>query len=190
METSYPLRLRRRKRTLLPPAVPLALRQLRQTWRLLLFIALAITLTVIIVCMVPLYTQVTESAGLRGTLLATPTSNLITISTSTHEISVTHYHDNDQRYTALFQQNIGPYLAGPVHSEMRIDQILVVPFGQTKSVLVNLVGTPGADVAGHLQLLAGRFPQTTDGGFEVAISQAEANDLALSVGSTLQLNWP
>lgn len=186
---SLPQHNRNGTRTLIPPALPLAIGQFRHTWRFVLFIAFTVTLTTVIVCMAPLYIQVCEAAALRNTLLATPTSNLITTTISTNRISVSNYQDNNLLFPALFQQDIGSYLMGGIHRELRIDQISLAPINHTSNAVVNLVGTPSGDAVGHLQLLAGRFPQYTTNSFEIAISQAEAHDLGVGVGATLELSW-
>ena len=51
-------------------ALTLALWQLRQTWRLLLIVGVGIIAAAMLVCVVPLYTQVTTTAGLRSVLNA------------------------------------------------------------------------------------------------------------------------
>src|SRR5947209_5063290 len=57
--------------------------QLRQTWRLLLVVGLGIVASVVLVCVVPLYSQVTMTAGLRSILTTFPqNADTIVISSS------------------------------------------------------------------------------------------------------------
>lgn len=170
----------------------MAFRQLRQIWRLLLFIAIAVILTAALVCAVPLYDRMTEAANLRNTLLATPTSNLITATQITHQLSAASYTQTNQSITSTFQQRIGSYMVDPLRTEMTVNQLVLNSDSyptHLKSVLVNLVGTPAGDAQTHLVLRAGRFPQTTNGDYEVAVPQEAATKLGVNIGSQLQINW-
>ncbi|MFI5272860.1 MAG: hypothetical protein ACHQ4H_07495, partial [Ktedonobacterales bacterium] len=64
--TAAPTTNRRRRATLVPASVRLAGWRLRQMWRLLLIAGLGNIAAVLLVCIVPLFTQVALSAGLRN----------------------------------------------------------------------------------------------------------------------------
>src|SRR5258708_22668134 len=55
--------------------------QLRQTWRLLIVTGVGLLAAVVLVCMIPLYAQVSESAGLRHALTADPQSSYFEVYT-------------------------------------------------------------------------------------------------------------
>src|SRR5260370_16234703 len=57
--------------------------QLRQTWRLLIVTGVGLLAAVVLVCMIPLYAQVSESAGLRHALTADPQSSYFEVVTQT-----------------------------------------------------------------------------------------------------------
>src|SRR5947209_5692108 len=65
---------RRGKFTLFPPTFALALSRLRQTWRLLFVTQLGMLAAVTLMCMIPLFSQVSLSAGLRQALTQTNSS--------------------------------------------------------------------------------------------------------------------
>jgi hypothetical protein len=54
--------------TLFPPTLSLAFSRLRRTWGLLLITELGLLGAVLLVCAVPLFSQVAVSSGLRGAL--------------------------------------------------------------------------------------------------------------------------
>src|SRR5579884_3527692 len=59
-------------RAVVPPTVTLALWRLRRTWGLLLITGLGMVAAVMLVCSVPLYSDVSMTAGLRAILGAAP----------------------------------------------------------------------------------------------------------------------
>src|SRR5262249_26971353 len=71
--TNVATALRARSRGIpLVPTVALALWRLRQTWRLLLVSGVGVLAAVVLVCAVPLFSQVALSAGLRDALSGFP----------------------------------------------------------------------------------------------------------------------
>ncbi len=70
-------RARSGTRSTIPSIVTLARWQLRQTWRLLIAIGLGMLLAVVLVCAIPLYVQVSLSAGLRHTLAEDPQNSIL-----------------------------------------------------------------------------------------------------------------
>src|SRR5579885_3019115 len=69
----------RRRRSVVLPTVTLALWRVRQTWRLLLATGSGILAAVVLVCTIPLFSQVSLTAGLRGVLNATPNDSVLTL---------------------------------------------------------------------------------------------------------------
>src|SRR5579883_1283231 len=53
--------------------------QLRQTWRLLSVVSASLLAAVVLVCAIPLYAQVAESAGLRHTLASNQQNMYVTV---------------------------------------------------------------------------------------------------------------
>src|SRR5947209_10174524 len=96
----------------------IALWQLRETWRLLLVTGAGIMAAVVLVCAVPLYSQISMTAELRDFLSAHPTnSNLgnaeIAVHSDAEQISPSAVHDVGQQLERVLQNNLGTYLSGP-----------------------------------------------------------------------------
>ena len=60
---------------------------MRQTWLLLLMTGLGMTTAIIVICAVPLFSNVMLTAGLRNTLDAQPGNAEITLATQTQGLS-------------------------------------------------------------------------------------------------------
>ncbi len=78
---------RRGGRMLIPPVVTLAAWRVRQTWRLLLVTGAGIIAAVMLVCAVPLYSDVSMSAGLRSALSTSFQTSDIIVQGSSAQIS-------------------------------------------------------------------------------------------------------
>lgn len=79
--------LQRGKRKLeVPPFVMLAWWQVRPTWRLLLVMCAGIIVAVAFVCTVPLYSDVTMTAGLRSALTSPTESADIVVSSQSEQL--------------------------------------------------------------------------------------------------------
>src|SRR5579871_4159741 len=66
--TSAPALSPRASRALVPPTITLAFQRLREVWGLLLVTGLGMLSAVVLVCAVPLYSQVAMTAGMRSVL--------------------------------------------------------------------------------------------------------------------------
>src|SRR5690348_2661350 len=72
-------RVRSGTRSTVSSMLTLARWQLRQTWWLLIVIGAALLASVVLVCALPLYAQVSESAGLRHSLESDPRNLYLTV---------------------------------------------------------------------------------------------------------------
>lgn len=159
--------------------VTLAFWQLRLTWRLLLVSGAGVVAAVILVCTVPLYSQVAMSAGLRDAL-NTSDNATITIHGVAHLISRAATQKVANQIQQELQQNLGSQLAGSQFSV----QSPGLPFDQQNDQ-IQLSGWSMQSASSHVHVLEGRLPQ--DGGttLEVALTPDAAAHLNLTVGSTL-----
>ncbi len=163
--------------------VTLAWWQFRLTWRLLLVVGAGVVAAVVLVCAVPLYSQVALSAGLRDAL-NTPGASSVTIHSEAHLISQPATEKVSEQIQQMVEQNIGPFLAGSQFSA----QSPALSFGQGK--LFQLLGWSIGDANAHVQLLTGHLPQNGGKNLEIAITPQTAADLKLRVGTTLRLPLP
>src|ERR1700730_9172947 len=86
--------------------ITLAFWQLRLTWRLLLVAGFGVVAAVILVCTVPLYSQVAMSAGLRDAL-NTPGNSWITIHSNANLISQAATQKMSRQIDQELRQNLG-----------------------------------------------------------------------------------
>ncbi len=93
--------------------LPLALWQLRQTWRLLLIAAGGIIVAVSLVCVAPFYEQVALSSGLHDTLGGSPFSSQITVSSIGHAISAAAMQNISAQLQQEIQRHLQPYITKP-----------------------------------------------------------------------------
>src|SRR6202035_5846673 len=133
-------------------AVTLAWWQFRLTWRLLLVVGAGVVAAVVLVCTVPLYSQVALSAGLRDAL-NTPGDSSITIHSIAHLVSPPATEKIAEQIQQEVTQDIGPFLAGSQFSA----QSPGLPLGQGK--LLQLIGWSMSDASPHVQVLKGHLPQ-------------------------------
>lgn len=182
----------RRNRKLLLPTVTLARWRLRQTWGLLLVIGVGIVAAVLLVCAVPLYSEVEMSAGLRNALTAMPQNGDITIQGSAENISSAVLNQATQRFDQELQQHLGAYL-GPSQFSLQTSILPVLSnrpddtgsfyAGDDQVVLTGA----SIDMAGsHLHILQGQLPATNGNGIQVAISAESAARLKVQVGAVIR----
>src|SRR5258708_36010596 len=98
---------RRAGRTLLPPTVTLAFWRLRKTWGLLLITGIGIVAAVMLVCTVPLFSEIAMTAGLRGVLTSPSNNPSIYLDSASTLISAPVINQTTQPLNQDFQKNLG-----------------------------------------------------------------------------------
>ncbi len=166
--------------------ITLAWWQLRLTWRLLIVAGAGVVTAVILVCAVPLYSQVAMSAGLRDAL-NTPESSSIIVHSIAHLISQSATQKVSQQIQQEMQQNLGPFLAGSQFSVQSPGLQI------NKTSQLQLIGWSmnGSDIKQHIKgLVEGRLPGDQGSGLEIALTPEAAQALHLSVGSSIAVPVP
>lgn len=182
--------------TIFPSTLTLAFWRLRRSLWLLFVMGIGIAAAVMLVCAVPLYSDVAMSAGLRAAVTGAPQGADIIVSSSAENISSSAIDSNSQQLDSIMHNNLGSFLAG---SQFTIQtQALNLLVNRTdrsgKTVQVassdqfQLVGFTMSQTASHVKLLKGRLP--VDGGkdVEVALTQDNATQLKASPGSVVTVN--
>lgn len=168
------------------PTVTLAIWQLRQTWRLLLIIGIGIIAAVMLVCVVPLYTQVTTTAGLRSVLNASTGSSDVTVRSSAEVVSSLQVRKIQGQLDNVLAANLGPYISGPAQFSIQMQGLTVIsqdPF--QRGDRLQLIGASMQAVPPHVKVIQGRLPHLTSSTLEMAVTPETASDLHVKVGSTL-----
>ncbi len=167
----------------LSATVTLAWWQLRLTWRLLLVTGAGVVAAVILVCTVPLYSQVAMSASLRDAL-STSGNNSITIHSVAHLISQSATQKVAGQIRQELQQNMGQFLSGSQFS-VQSPGLQVDTSNQ-----IQLIGWSMSDASAHVRLLEGRLPKDAGSTLETAITPQAARALNLTVGSVIVVKMP
>ena len=189
---------RRAGRTLIPPTVTLAFWRLRKTWGLLLVTGIGIVAAVMLVCTVPLFSEIAMTAGLRGVLTSPSNNPSIYVYSASSRISAPVINQTTQSLDQDFQKNLGRYLALPQFSlQPPPFPILGKPAQSSKTSggplrptgnLVELISASMDAAPSHVRLIAGRLPRTNSNDIEIAITPESAAQLQMTVGSVIPVN--
>lgn len=183
------LRQRNAKHSLMQSAIVLSAWRVRSTWFLLSFIALGIVAAVVIVCTLPLLSNVMTTAGLRGTLRATPESNEIAVYAGDPAISTSIIQTADNEFAPLFRR----YLGNTVQQVQSFITINDFSFSsQRPNTSLVTYGTAMQQAASHFGTVDGRLAHETDQPtheIEVMMTFATAKQLGMHVGSTFSLSF-
>lgn len=178
-------------RVMLASAATLARWQLRNVWRLLLFLTLGVVASVILACLIPLYFYVTTSTQLRSIFTAPPGYSSLTITGSSTQLTRASINQISLQINQLMQQNLGPYLS------QQQQQRLFSPTMHFATPESDRAATAAQDILQidafskqsalpHITLLSGHLPQS-DSIPQILLTQEAASYLKIAVGSTLSL---
>src|SRR5579884_2007077 len=181
-----------RGKTVVPPTVTLALWRLRRTWRLLVITGVGMVAAVMLVCAVPLYSQVSMTAGLGGILNAAPQNADIIVYSVGEQISASFLNKVNGELNQQFQQTLGPYLLPPQFSVQTQVYFLAQPASTDKYLdttdQMQFYGGSMPQVAPHITLVQGRLPQDNAQELEVALPIQAASVMKATVGSVLHID--
>ncbi|MDQ2907358.1 MAG: ABC transporter permease [Chloroflexota bacterium] len=191
-------------KNLLTPVIRLALWRVRRTWGLLLLAGVGMIAAVMVVCTVPLYSQVAMTAGLRGVLAAAPQHGSVLIQANSEQLSADALQTLTQQLNTEIQNNLGSFLNSAqvsivmpntfMYTSTKLDTKLSNPPAYSQ---VGLVTEPMAAAASHLRLVAGHLPSTnntnavrhasfeTGADLDVALTPQEARELNAHPGSVI-----
>ena len=167
------------------PTATLAFWRVRETWRLLLVSGLGALAAVMLVCAVPLFSQVATSAGLRTQLAQLHEAPLVVVSGAIRTPSSGLIPRAQSQIDRVVRGELGAYLApgAPVASTEFFVDLGV----STSGTVPDGVDILGADLSGDTSayaLVAGRLPSRLSDDLEVAVSQDMATRYGLAVGMT------
>lgn len=194
---SPPTTLARRSTVALLPAITrLAWWRLKQMWRILLVTWLGMISMVVLVCSVPLFTQVSSTSGLRNALSNVPPSQQrVTASFFSNQPTSGDIAQVQQQINQAVQSNLGSYINGASHFSVSIPP-LTLPTSSAhagssqKPNLLRVTGYELDKLGNELTVVQGRLPTLTSSQVEIALTQAEASALKVGVGSVLTASFP
>jgi ABC-type lipoprotein release transport system permease subunit len=179
------------------PVFTLAFWQLRQTWRLLLVIGAGLIAAVILICAVPLYSQISESAELQNSLnQAGPGTSDILVASQAQIVAPANVQDMQSTLNQEFRAQLGRFINFPVQFSTELDNNSIyltqtqpnhtLKYLSTKNLL-NVIGADPSQARSHLTLLQGRLPQNNDNALEIDITASTAHALHVKIGSILAI---
>jgi len=177
-------RARRGTRSTFSSMVTLAGWQLRTTWHLLMVIGLGILAAVVLVCAIPLYVQVSLSAGIRHTLASDPQNLYMSVHAQSQLFSSSSTQGVQQQLTGDLQGNLGNMISGTptLSTQMLMDQ--------APNTFLRVTGEDVSHASGHVKLLQGRLPAQNSGDtLEFAATAQGAHDLGLQLGKVFTLKY-
>jgi hypothetical protein len=184
--TPPPRRARRGPRSTFASMATLARWQLRPTGRLLVLIGLGLLTAVVLVCAIPLYVQVSLSAGIRHTLEANPQNLVLTVHADSHLFDTGRTSGVQSQVDSLVQENLGTNALLPPTFSIQFGSI---PYSRTAAF--RIVGTDMGRAAPHVKLLKGRLPASTSKNtIEMATTAADQSLLGLPLGKTVSFTFP
>ena len=196
-------RARRKSRgTTLSGVVTLARWRVRQTWRLLLITGLGIVAAVMLVCAVPLYSDVSQSIGLRGVISTSYQSSDIVVDSLSAVVSKARTDQTTHNLNTEFNNKLGPYLK-PLEFSIHVQPSPIYTDHPTpcsgRSLpylscnLIEFVGASMAQAHSHLHIVQGRLPQdseqTGNNTLDIAFSQDLATHYHLTLGSIITMSF-
>ncbi|GAC1384021.1 MAG: hypothetical protein NVSMB33_12260 [Ktedonobacteraceae bacterium] len=192
MTRSTTLPRRRSAATTFFATVKLARWQIRQTWRLLTVTGLGILAAVVLVCVVPLYSQIAVSAGIRDALRTSPYGRYVTVHSISQQVGSRQIQNVQSQLDQEFHDKLGPYLYSTAQFSIQAQGLYIYPPAQNGVVpleptrdTVNLIGAAMPQVSPHIKMLQGRLPQINSPDIEIAILSQTAAALQLKLDSTL-----
>src|SRR5579885_2614056 len=180
--------------------VKLARWRTRQVWRLLLVLGIGMTLAVMLVCSMPLYSDVSMTAGIRSVLGNSFQNRDIIVQSITEQISGKIVDQATKQIDADFQSRLEPYLT-PLEFSVETATFTILgnqpnpkcsgnetgPIYDTCNQ-IQMIGASMAQAQSHLTLLAGRLPRTDSSDIEIALTSESAEKLNATVGSVFSIH--
>ncbi len=167
----------------------LAFWQLRRTWFLLLWIACGMVAAVVIVCAIPMLSDVMTTAGVRSALRTTPSGTELSITTNTLGLSTSVVHAVQQDIDPQLQQYLGTIAQPEQSALMSTDFSLPSSF---PNATLTLYATSTQQARPHLGPIQGQSARTSNhpaSELEVMITPETAKRFHAHVGSTIPLTF-
>jgi ABC-type lipoprotein release transport system permease subunit len=184
--------------TLLPAIVKLAWWRFKQMWHVLLFTWLGMLAMVMLVCAVPLFSQVAMTAGLRDALnSAPPYEQRATFTLASDHPTSAQIQQAQQAVAQVVSDNLASYTSGAPHFSVQIPPLNIVSGGtatstQNASRPLAIASYDMDQIASELTVTQGQLPQaqTTGNEVEIALTSEVAQSLGVHVGSLITANLP
>ncbi len=167
----------------------LAFGQLRRTWFLLLMTGLGLISAIILVCAIPLLSNIMTTAGIQRTLAATSGGSEITLDASTLGASTRVASNIQQQISPLLRSHLGNYLNPSPRLSIEEAGFSSHPQNTPPGSLYPLkfFATPMDQIGSHITLQQGRIPASTSKDIEALLTVTTASRLKVQVGSVISV---
>ena len=174
----------------LTSTVVLARWRLRNTWGMLLVTGLGMIAAVMLVCAVPLYSQIATTAGLHNVFSATPASPVLRFHATLQGLSAPIVQEVRKRIEPIPQTTLASYLdKGNQFSLQSQGFQIVSPKQKHATDTLALLGDEIEQATPHVKVLAGRLPLAQSNNLEAIVTAQTASGLNVHVGSILSLKF-
>ncbi len=186
MTQSHSTRKRNWFSVLVTSTATLAFWRVRHMWGMLFITGIGMVAAVMLVCAVPLYSQVALTAGVRDVLTATPNSATLAINATVTGMSTDSVSTiKSDIASSVVDAGLQGYMNGSPQFVVQTDG-LALPSGNTMTIR----GYSMEEVAKHVKLVRGRLPAVNSTTLEVALTPETAFGFHVDVGSTLVVPLP
>ena len=174
----------------LASTVVLARWRLRDTWGMLLVTGLGMIAAVMLVCAVPLYSQIATTAGLHNAFSATPESPILRVHATMAGISAPAVQEVRKRIEPIPQSTLAQYLdRGNQFSIQSQGFQISSPKPKNSVDPLALLGYDLKQATPHIKLLAGHLPLAQSNDLEAIITAQTAQSLNVHTGSIISLKF-
>lgn len=182
--------VQRRKRSPVASLATLARWQFGQTWRMLLVANVGVLAAVALICLIPLYSSVALSAGLRDSLAASPENSYVVESGTSALYDHHHVQDFQQTVTRHVKNALQQYVLNQPIFSTSIDPLVLarIPFSETD---LDFTGFAQGQIPQHVKLLEGHLPTIDSDALEFVttpqgLADLESMQKGYKVGSVFQ----
>lgn len=170
--------------------IALAFGQARRTWFLLVTTGIGIIASIVMVCSIPLFSDIMTTAGLQATLNATPGGSEFTLDASSLGLSTNVVRGLQRQLAPSVQEQLGSYVnRPPLFSVEEAGLTFTQPDAPSSYDPLKFFAMSMDEAVPHLSLLQGRLPVATNGVIEALITAPAAHDLHIDVGFTLGVQF-
>ncbi len=165
----------------------LALWRVRHMWGMLFITGIGMVAAVMLVCAVPLYSEVALTAGVRDVLTATPNTATLTAQVNIAALSsnsttqIENLLDQSVKDASLYK-----YMNGLSQLVVQTDGLPVAkPTLPNSSDTLAIAAYSMKEASSHVHIVKGRLPSTQSNELEVALTPETATGFHVTVGSIL-----
>jgi ABC-type antimicrobial peptide transport system permease subunit len=151
---------------------------------------------VMLVCAVPLFSQVAMTAGVRNALNSAPTyDQRITFTLASAQPTTAQIQQAEQSIAQVVNDNLVSYTNGAAHFSVQMPALTITSGGTTAAGsnttrLFSIFSYTMDQIANEITVMQGRLPQAGSDQVEIALTQNTAQSLGVHVGSVISANLP